>query len=122
MKYAAAAVVFCAASASVNAAPAPAGAVAVYDSTQIAFDSYVVVRRVGVEGWRSAFHIPGHPDEGTARDAVLAEARRAGADGVVNLHCLGQTDRVFKSSGHFCYANAIRFKNERPVIGGEPAR
>ena len=122
MRYAAAVVTFCAISACVNAAPAPSGPVAVYDSTQIAYDSYVVVRRIGVEGWRSAFNIPGHVDEATARNATLAEAQRAGADGVVNLHCLGQTDRVFKPSGHFCYANAIRFKNERPVIGGEAPR
>jgi hypothetical protein len=96
------------------AAPSP-DRVPVYDATQIAHDSYVVIERIGVESWRSAFGIGGHRDEAGARSAVLAEAARVRADGVVNLHCLGQTDGLFNSSGFYCYGNAIRLKNERRV-------
>ena len=90
------------------AVAADAMAPAVYDATQIALDRYVVVKRVGIDGWRSAFNIPGHPDLASAQQAVLSEAARAGADGVINLTCFDQTDAVFKPAGYFCYGNAIR--------------
>src|SRR5687767_14642838 len=83
---------------------AVAAPVTVYDATQLALGSYVVIHRIGVESWRSAFNIPGHVDEAAARNAVLAQAERVGADGVINLHCLGQTDRIFRPVGHYCYA------------------
>ena len=81
-----------------------------YDATQIAFGQYVIVKRVGIDGWRSAFNIPGHPDFASAQQAVLTEAARLGADGVVNLTCFDQTDAVFRTAGYFCYGDAIRFK------------
>ena len=88
-----------------------------YDSTQIEYDRYVVVKRLGVEGWRSAFNIPGHRDEESARRALSAEALRAGADALINVYCLGQTDAIFKPAGYYCYGNAIRIKNEQRVKG-----
>jgi hypothetical protein len=115
------AVVLCLALAA--AAPAVAGPASallpIYDSTQLALDSYVVIERIGVQGWRSAFNIPGYADEASARHAVLAQAQRVGADGVINLHCLGQTDRLYKPAGYYCYANAIRLRNERRIVGDE---
>lgn len=95
---------------SVSTDPVP-----VYDSTAIALDHYTVVRRLGIDSWRSAFEIPGHRDEAGARRAVLSEAARVGADGVINLHCLSQTDAIFNPSGYYCYGNAIRLRNERRV-------
>jgi hypothetical protein len=94
------------------AAPS-ADRLAVYDATQLAHGSYVVVERIGIDTWKSAFGIGGYRDEPSARNAVLAQAARAGADGVINLHCLGQTDGMFNSSGYYCYGNAIRLTNER---------
>jgi hypothetical protein len=84
--------------------------VPVYDSTQIALGSYTVIKRLWVQGWKSAFWIGGHRDEAAARRALLNEAGRLGADGVVNLHCLGQTDAFFNPSGYYCYGNAIKLK------------
>ena len=89
---------------------ADAVAPAVYDATQLAFDRYVLVKRVGIDGWRAAFNIPGHPDLASATQAVLSEAAQAGADGVINLTCFDQTDAVFKPAGYYCYGNAIRLK------------
>jgi hypothetical protein len=94
------------------AAPS-ADRVTVYDATQLAHDSYVVVERIGVDSWKSAFGIGGYRDEPSARNAVLARAQRVGADGVINLYCLGQTDRIFNPSGYYCYGNAIRVRVER---------
>jgi uncharacterized protein YbjQ (UPF0145 family) len=89
--------------------------VQVYDSTQIALDSYTVLKRMGVSEWRSAFRMSGYSDEQMAREALLANAAQLGADGVINLHCLGQTDRMFNSAGSYCYGNAIKLKRERPA-------
>ena len=98
-------------------AQAPAEPVTVYDATQIPLDSYVVLKRLWVEGWRSAFYIRAYPDEASARQALLSEAARLGADGVINLHCLGQSDAIFYPSGYYCYGNAIRLKNEQRIPG-----
>ena len=84
--------------------------VPIYDSTQVAFDRYTVVRRLGVTGWESAFRIRGHGDVESAQRALLAEAARFGADGVINLTCFDKTDRIFNPAGYFCYGNAIRIR------------
>ncbi len=91
-------------------AAAEQGTVPVYDATQVAFDRYVVVKRVGIDDWRSAFRIKGHPDLAAATQAVLNEATRAGADAVINLTCFDKTDALFNPAGYFCYGNAIRLK------------
>lgn len=84
--------------------------ITVYDSTQLALHRYTVVKRIGVEGWESAFRIRGHATLDAARQALLNEAARVGADGLINLTCFDQTDRIFKPAGYFCYGNAIKVK------------
>ena len=93
-----------------SAGVSAAASVPVYDPTQLALGGYAVLERINVQGWQSAFNIPGHPTEDAARDAVLAQAGRLGADGVTNLKCMSQTDSLFKSAGYYCYANAIKLK------------
>jgi uncharacterized protein YbjQ (UPF0145 family) len=83
--------------------------VPIYDSTQIALDRYTVVKRLGVQGWRSGYYIESHPDRTAASEALLAEAARLGADGLVNLYCLDRSDRL-KGDGYYCYGNAIKLK------------
>ncbi len=97
---------------SVNAAAAQpdVGTVRVYDSAEIAFDRYVVLKRLWVEGWRSAFRIQGHRTPEAARQALMSEAARLGADGVVNLSCFDRDDSIFWGRGHYCYGSAIRLK------------
>ena len=92
------------------AAQTAVAAVPIYDSTQIAFDRYTVTRRLGITGWDSAFRIRGHADVESAQRALLGEAARFGADGVINLICFDKTDRIFKPAGYFCYGNAIKIK------------
>jgi hypothetical protein len=89
---------------------ASTGAVPIYDSTQIALDRYTVLKRLGVEDWESAFRIPGYKDLETAQTALVNEAGRLGADGVINVACFDQTDRIFNPAGYFCYGNAIKLK------------
>lgn len=94
-------------------AQAARDSVPIYDSTQIAFDRYAVIKRLGVGDWRSAFRIARYRDLETARSALVNEAARLGADGVINLTCFGETDRMFNPAGYFCYGNAIKIRNER---------
>jgi hypothetical protein len=95
-----------------GAAPAQAASdlVIIYDSTQIALDRYAVVKRIGVQDWESAFRIRGHASLAAARQALVNEAARVGAHGLINLTCFDQTDGIFNPAGHFCYGNAIRIK------------
>lgn len=106
------AVVIAATAALSAAAPSYAATqrVTVYDSTQLALHRYTVVKRIGLEGWESAFRIRGHATLEAARQALLDEAARVGADGLINLTCFDQTDGIFKHEGYFCYGNAIRVK------------
>lgn len=92
------------------ASAAESGSVPVYDATQVALDRYVVVKRIGVEGWRSALGIPGHRDLAAAQQAVVAEAARVGAEAVTNLVCFDKTDGIINPRGYYCYGNAIRLK------------
>ena len=95
-----------------SAAPSYAATerITVYDSTQLALHRYTVVKRIGLEDWESAFRIRGHASLDAARQALLNEAARVGADGLINLTCFDQTDGIFKHQGYFCYGNAIRVK------------
>jgi hypothetical protein len=43
------------------------------------------------------------------------DAARRGADGVINMTCFDQTDRIFHRAGYYCYGNAIKIKNERAL-------
>ncbi len=86
------------------------GVVPIYDATEVAFHRYVVIKRIGIEDWRSAFGVGGHSSLDAAKNAVVNEAARLGADGVVNLTCFDQTDRIFNPTGYFCYGNAVRVK------------
>jgi hypothetical protein len=96
-----------------SAQSAGAGTVPVYDATQIALDRYTVIARLGVEDWESSFRIRGHRDLESAKQALVSDAARRGADGVINLTCFDQTDRLFNPAGYYCYGNAIKIRNER---------
>ncbi len=100
-----------------SAASAQSSGVPIYDATQLAHDRYTIVARLGIEDWASAFRIKGYGDLETAKRAIVNDAARRGADGVINLACFGQTDRIFKPAGYYCYGNAIRIKNEQRVKG-----
>lgn len=97
-----------------SAWPALAGqsppTITLYDSTQIALDRYEVVKRIGIQGWESAFRIRSHASLEAARQALANEAVRSGADGLVNVMCFDQADRIFNPAGYFCYGNAIKVR------------
>jgi hypothetical protein len=94
------------------AQPSNADAIPVYDATQVAYGRYAVVKRLWVDGWQSAFWIPGHASEEAARRSLVSEAARLGADGVVNLQCLSRTDSLLHPAAYYCYGDAIKVKQQ----------
>ena len=89
---------------------AQSGAPRVYKVGEITLDRYTVIDRIWVGSLRTAFWLPTHADEPSAIEAVMSEAARLGADGVVNLHCLNDRGGLPPLMGHFCYANAIKLR------------
>ena len=94
---------------SAHSAEKAAPRVPIYDSTQIALDRYTVVKRLGVQGWRSGYYVPSFPEVEIAVEALMGEAASLDADGLVNVYCLGRSDRL-KGEGYYCYGNAIKVK------------
>lgn len=88
----------------------------VYDATQVAYGSYTLMKRIWVSTWRSAFLVGGSPNVEGARQAVVDEAARAGADAIVNLTCMERTDSAFTARGHYCYGDAVRAKLSRDTL------
>jgi len=87
---------------------ADAAQVKVFDATQLTFDRYTVVTRIWTQMWRSALWVPEYGNTADAIDALTSKAAGAGADGVINLHCLNDTDGW--GSGYICYGLAIKLK------------
>ena len=85
-----------------------AAQVKVFDATQLTLDRYTVVTRVWTQSWRSAFWVPEYGTAADAIDALISKAAGAGADGVINLHCLNDTEGW--GSGYICYGLAIKLK------------
>jgi len=86
---------------------ADAGKVRVFDATQLTLDRYTVVTRIWAQSWRSAFWVPTYDEVADAISALTSKAADAGADGVINLHCLNDTSW---GGGYFCYGLAIKLK------------
>jgi hypothetical protein len=88
--------------------------IVVYDATQLPHDHYTVVRRLAVEG-RPWWHTTvAHRELAPARRALVEEAARIGADGIINLYCVSKADGAIPREGHYCYANAIRLRERTP--------
>jgi hypothetical protein len=86
---------------------ADAAKVRVFDATQLTQDRYAVVTRIWTQSWRSAFWVPTHDEVADAINALTSKAADAGADGVVNLHCLNDTGWF---GGYFCYGLAVKLR------------
>ena len=91
--------------------PEPAE-IRVYDASELTLDRYTVVRRLWAGTWRASFWVPTSRERADAIEAIKSAAANAGADGVINLHCL--TD-AYWADEYFCYALAIKLKP--PVHG-----
>jgi hypothetical protein len=78
----------------------------VFDAGELTLQQYRVIKRIWSGTWHSAFWVSSHDDAAAAIAAVTSLAAGAGADGVVNLHCLKEPG--FWSSGYFCNGLAIK--------------
>ena len=97
---------FCVAGGSAFAADA--APVKVFDATELSLDRFTVVMRIWTQTWRSAFWVTTHDDTANAIAALTSKAADAGANGVINLHCLNDTGGW--GGGYFCYGLAIKLK------------
>jgi uncharacterized protein YbjQ (UPF0145 family) len=87
--------------------------VKVYETGTLAASRYVVVRRIWVDSWRSAFRLPTYSSEAEGIASLRAEAGRLGADGLINVICLDQGHSKWSSNPApvvLCYGNAIRVR------------
>lgn len=91
-----------------SARAADAAPVRIFDATQLTLDRYTVMQRIWSGTWRSVFWVSTYGDASDAIAALTSKAAAAGADGVVNLHCLNDTGGW--GGGYFCYGLAIKLK------------
>jgi|SRR5688572_19627746 uncharacterized protein YbjQ (UPF0145 family) len=98
---------------------ADAPAIRVYDSGELSLDRYTVVKRIWTGTWRASFWVPTHSDVADAIEALKAQAADAGADGVVNLHCLSDPGW---NDEYFCYGLAIKLNQPAAASWQPPAR
>jgi len=106
---AASAAIFCAAtSVGGTTLAADTAPIRMFDAGQLTLDRYTVVKRIWVGTWRASFWVPTHAEPAAAIRALTVKAADAGADGVVNLHCLNDTGGW--GGGYFCYGLAIKLK------------
>jgi len=86
---------------------AEAPAFRIYDSGELPPEHYTVVKRIWTGSWRASFWVPTRSEVADAIEDLKTQAADAGADGVVNLHCLSDAGW---SGEYFCYGLAIKLK------------
>jgi uncharacterized protein YbjQ (UPF0145 family) len=89
-------------------------AIRIYDASELTLDRYTIVKRIWTGTWRASLWVPGHREREAAIEALKAQAAHAGADGVVNLHCLSDPGW---NGEYFCYGLAIRLKQPAATHG-----
>src|SRR5512133_297108 len=89
----------------VAAAGSAHAVVTVYDATQISYDRYRVIKRLWVDSWRTAIGVPHEATREAALQSLVQAAEGVGADGLVNVYCVGGTPSL---SSYYCYGNAIK--------------
>jgi uncharacterized protein YbjQ (UPF0145 family) len=91
--------------------------VRIYDAAELTLDRYTVLKRIWAGTWRASFWVPNHVELADAIEALRERAADAGADGVVNLHCLSDAGW---GGRYFCYGLAIKLKEPPAFIPPEP--
>ena len=91
----------------IAAAASAHAAVTVYDATQISYDRYRVIKRLWVDSWRTVIGVPHEATREAALQSLVQAAEGLGADGLVNVYCVGGTPSL---SSYYCYGNAIKVK------------
>ena len=82
--------------------------VRLYDAGELPPNRYTVIERIWTSTWRAPFWFPSDEDAAAAAATLTDKAARLGADGVVNLHCVNDTNAW--GDGYYCYGLAIKLK------------
>jgi hypothetical protein len=88
---------------------ADAEQIRVFDATELPLHRYEVVKRIWTQTWHASFWVSTHDEAADAIAALTRKAADAGANGVINLHCLNDTGG-WSSNGYFCHGLAIKLK------------
>lgn len=96
----------------------------VYDAGELPPEQYTVIKRIWTGSWRASFWVPTRIELADAMEDLKAQAADAGADGVVNLHCLSDAGW---NGEYFCYGLAIKLKQSaaaswKPLEQADAAR
>src|SRR5262245_38705761 len=89
----------------------------IYEAAELSLADYSVVKRIWTGTWYASFMVPTHTDVASAIEALRKKAADAGANAVVNVHCLSDApwdDR------YFCYGLAIKLKEPPVFIQQQP--
>ena len=89
---------------------AEATPVRVYAGGEITPDRYTVLKHLWTEDFRSAFYVPTYPSPSEGISALVAAARSAGANGMVNVSCLDVEKGRSDKSAFLCYGVAVKAK------------
>jgi hypothetical protein len=80
----------------------------VYDAGALPPNRYTVIERIWTSTWRTPFWFPSDEDATAAAATLTDKATQLGADGVINLHCVNDTNAW--GDGYYCYGLAIKLK------------
>lgn len=82
--------------------------VRVFDAGELPPNRYTLIERIWTSTWRAPFWFPSDEDAAAAAATLIDKAAQLGADGVVNLHCVNDTNAW--GDGYYCYGLAIKLK------------
>jgi uncharacterized protein YbjQ (UPF0145 family) len=87
---------------------AEASPVKVYAAGEITLDRYTFVKHLWTEDLRSVFYVPTYSTSDEGVSALVAAARAAGANGLVNVSCRDVQKGRSETGEFLCYGIAIR--------------
>ena len=89
---------------------AEAAPLKVYAAGEISVDRYTVVKRLWTEDLRSAIYVPAYSTSGEGIAALVDTAGSAGANGLVNVHCVDEAMGRGEGGAFLCYGLAVKTK------------
>lgn len=92
-------------------AAADTGKIAIHESAPPGLRSYVLLKRIWVESWRSALWVPGYDSVAEAAADFRNQALALEGDAVINFNCSRYDATIPHESNPklFCNGNIIKF-------------
>ncbi len=93
-------------------APVNPDQVSIHESVLSAPQRYVIVRRLWIESWTSAFMVPTYSSNGEAMADFRRHAASLGGNGVINFGCYNKVASPAPPPGSplYCNGTVVRFQ------------